>query len=105
MKLVSEMRESMWAVVQVAISELEVDFVAYANDRDERFEVLLAAVELGRLLIEAGRRGVPGTGRELRAHAEVAGVEERLGCDLAPDEAPENPDRDLLPGSRSLAGR
>lgn len=53
MKLVSEMRESMWAVVQVAISELEVDFVAYANDRYERFEVLLAAVELGRLLIEA----------------------------------------------------
>ncbi|MGA2528685.1 MAG: choline/ethanolamine kinase family protein [Acidimicrobiales bacterium] len=53
MKLVSEMREAMWAVVQVAISELEVDFVAYASDRYERFEVLLAAMELGRLLVQA----------------------------------------------------
>jgi thiamine kinase-like enzyme len=53
MKLVSEMREAMWAVVQVAISDLEVDFVAYASDRHERFEVLLAAMELGRLLVQA----------------------------------------------------
>jgi len=61
MKLVSEMREAMWAVVQVAISDLEVDFVAYATDRYERFEVLLAAMELGRLLVQAaaGRAEVP----------------------------------------------
>jgi hypothetical protein len=43
----------MWAVVQVAILDLEVDFVAYASDRHERFEVLLAAMELGRLLVQA----------------------------------------------------
>jgi len=61
MKLVSEMREAMWAVVQVAISDLEVDFVAYAADRHERFEVLLAAMELGRLLVRAAarRQGAP----------------------------------------------
>jgi thiamine kinase-like enzyme len=60
MKLVSEVREAMWAVVQLAISELEVDFVAYATERYERFEVLLAAMELGRLLVRASgtsRRG------------------------------------------------
>jgi thiamine kinase-like enzyme len=61
MKLVSEVREAMWAVVQLAISELEVDFVAYATERYERFEVLLAAMELERLLVQArgtSRRGV-----------------------------------------------
>lgn len=36
MKLVSEIREAMWGVVQMAISELEVDFVAYARERGER---------------------------------------------------------------------
>jgi len=59
MKLVSEMREAMWAVVQLAISELEVDFVAYANERYERFEVLLAAIELGRLLMQAAAEATP----------------------------------------------
>ena len=95
MKLVSEMRESMWAVVQVAISELEVDFVAYANDRYERFEVLLAAMELGRLLIEAAAEASRARAEQLRAHAEVARVEERLGDDLAADETPEDADLDL----------
>jgi hypothetical protein len=53
MKLVSEMREAMWGAVQVAVSELEVDYHSYATERFERFEVLLAAVELGRLLVQA----------------------------------------------------
>lgn len=33
MKLMSEFREGMWAVVQQAISTLDTDFVAYANER------------------------------------------------------------------------
>jgi thiamine kinase-like enzyme len=53
MKLVSEMREAMWAVVQLAVSELEVDFVAYAAERHERFELLLNTTDLGRLLAQA----------------------------------------------------
>ncbi len=60
MKLVSEMREAMWGVVQVAVSELEVDFVSYATERYERFEVLLAAMELGRLLVAAAAEAVSG---------------------------------------------
>jgi aminoglycoside phosphotransferase (APT) family kinase protein len=33
MKIVSELREAMWGVVQMAISSLEVDFIAYALER------------------------------------------------------------------------
>jgi len=33
MKVVSELREAMWGVVQMAISSLEVDFTAYALER------------------------------------------------------------------------
>ncbi len=50
MKLVSEMREAMWGVVQVAVSELDVDFVGYATERGERFQALLATMELCQLL-------------------------------------------------------
>jgi thiamine kinase-like enzyme len=50
LKLVSEMREAMWGVVQLAVSELDVDFAAYARARGERFEALLGTMELGRLL-------------------------------------------------------
>jgi len=53
MKLVSELREAMWGVVQLAISELEVDFLGYATDRGLRFESLLATFDLGRLLEKA----------------------------------------------------
>jgi hypothetical protein len=35
MKIVSELREAMWGVVQMAISALEVDFTTYARDRGE----------------------------------------------------------------------
>jgi aminoglycoside phosphotransferase (APT) family kinase protein len=35
MKIVSELREAMWGVVQMAISSLDVDFTAYARDRGE----------------------------------------------------------------------
>ncbi len=53
MKLVSELREAMWGVIQLAVSELEVDFVAYATERGERFRTLLATMELGFLLEHA----------------------------------------------------
>jgi hypothetical protein len=39
MRVVSDFREAMWGVLQQAISSLDVDFVAYA---DEHFERLLA---------------------------------------------------------------
>jgi aminoglycoside phosphotransferase (APT) family kinase protein len=35
MKIVSELREAMWGVVQMAISSLEVDFTEYARERGE----------------------------------------------------------------------
>ncbi len=35
MKIVSELREAMWGVVQMAISSLTVDFAAYASERGE----------------------------------------------------------------------
>lgn len=40
MRIMSDFREAMWGVVQTAISELDVDFVAYA---DRHFERLLGA--------------------------------------------------------------
>ncbi|HLN05818.1 MAG TPA: choline/ethanolamine kinase family protein [Acidimicrobiales bacterium] len=55
MKLVSELREAMWGVVQLAISELDVDFVGYATERGEHFGSLLATMELGRLLDQVAR--------------------------------------------------
>lgn|SRR5487761_1004294 len=42
MKIVSELREAMWGVVQMAISSLEVDFTSYARERGEH------AIELAR---------------------------------------------------------
>jgi aminoglycoside phosphotransferase (APT) family kinase protein len=42
MKIVSELREAMWGVVQMAISTLEVDFTAYALERGSH------AIELAR---------------------------------------------------------
>lgn len=50
MKLVSELREAMWGVLQLAISELDVDFVGYASERGERFEALLEGMDLDRML-------------------------------------------------------
>src|ERR1035438_803414 len=35
MKIVSELREAMWGVVQMAISSLKVDFTTYARERGE----------------------------------------------------------------------
>lgn len=43
MKVMSEFREGMWAVVQQAISTLDTDFVSYANERLANCERLAAA--------------------------------------------------------------
>jgi thiamine kinase-like enzyme len=46
MQLVSELREAMWGVVQLAISELPVDFEDYATEHGERFFRLLGDIDL-----------------------------------------------------------
>ncbi len=43
MRFMSDFREAMWGVVQQAISELDVDFVAYAAEHFERLERTAAA--------------------------------------------------------------
>ena len=53
MKMMSEFREGMWAVVQQAISHLETDFVAYADERLGRCERLAARTEFERWLDDA----------------------------------------------------
>jgi thiamine kinase-like enzyme len=45
MRIMSDFREAMWGVVQQAISELDFDFVAYA---DEHFERLMQTASEGR---------------------------------------------------------
>jgi thiamine kinase-like enzyme len=45
MKLVSEMRETMWGVVQLAVSTLDFDYAAYSRERSDHFFTLLAEME------------------------------------------------------------
>jgi thiamine kinase-like enzyme len=54
MKLVSELRETMWGVVQLAVSTLDVDFAAYAGERAQRFTTLLETLDFDELLASAG---------------------------------------------------
>jgi thiamine kinase-like enzyme len=54
MKPVSELRETMWGVVQLAVSTLDVDFAAYAGERAQRFTALLEAMDFDELLAIAG---------------------------------------------------
>jgi thiamine kinase-like enzyme len=49
-KVVSELREAMWAVVQLAVSKLDVDFAAYASERAARAEALVAALDFDEVL-------------------------------------------------------
>lgn len=53
MKLVSELREAMWGVVQLAVSTLDVDFGAYCEDRSQRYGELLRAMDFDELLHSA----------------------------------------------------
>jgi thiamine kinase-like enzyme len=67
MKLVSELREAMWGVVQMAVSTLAIDFAAYTQSRAERFMSLYHAMDfedslerveqMSRRLDEAGGAG------------------------------------------------
>ena len=53
MKMMSEFREGMWAVVQQAISTLDTDFVTYANDRLGNCERLASRPEFESWLVDA----------------------------------------------------
>lgn len=53
MKVMSELREGMWAVVQQAISTLETDFVAYANERLENCLRLTKSTKFEKYLSDA----------------------------------------------------
>ena len=53
MKVMSEFREGMWAVVQQAISTLETDFVGYANERLTNCENLAASPDFNQWLRDA----------------------------------------------------
>jgi aminoglycoside phosphotransferase (APT) family kinase protein len=55
MKMMSEFREGMWAVVQQAISTLDTDFVSYADERLESCERLAAQPTWTSLLDDAAR--------------------------------------------------
>ena len=53
MRVVSDFREAMWGVLQQAISTLDVDFVAYANEHFERLLGNAAGATFERSLSEA----------------------------------------------------
>lgn len=55
MKMMSEFREGMWAVVQQAISTLDTDFVAYAHERLSNCERLAARPQFEQWLTDAAR--------------------------------------------------
>jgi thiamine kinase-like enzyme len=55
MKMMSEFREGMWAVVQQAISTLDTDFVSYADERLGNCERLAALPEFDRWLDDASQ--------------------------------------------------
>jgi aminoglycoside phosphotransferase (APT) family kinase protein len=62
MKLVAALREAMWGVVQLAVSDLDVDFDTYAREHGERFEALLGAMALPEVLASASLLGPSGAG-------------------------------------------
>jgi len=53
MKVMSEFREGMWGVVQKAISTLDTDFVAYANERLDNCQRLAGRPQFEQWLIDA----------------------------------------------------
>jgi aminoglycoside phosphotransferase (APT) family kinase protein len=53
MKIVSELREAMWGVVQMAISKLDVDFTAYATERGNHALALADVDDLDATLASA----------------------------------------------------
>jgi thiamine kinase-like enzyme len=45
MKLVSEFREAMWGVVQIALSTLDIDFAKYSQGNADRFMTLYESMD------------------------------------------------------------
>jgi thiamine kinase-like enzyme len=60
MRLMSDLREAMWGVVQQGISELDFDYVSYAEEHFDRFAAAAAGVELDRWLDAAASPAAPG---------------------------------------------
>lgn len=60
MKIMSEFREGMWAVVQQAISTLDTDFVTYADERLRSCEQLAASPSFETWLDQARHPPLPG---------------------------------------------
>jgi thiamine kinase-like enzyme len=56
MRIMSDLREAMWGVVQQAVSELEFDFADYAQEHFERVRAGLADPRFG-VWLEDARRG------------------------------------------------
>ncbi len=56
MRVMSDVREAMWGVVQQAISTLDTDFVAYAADRFDNARAQLAALDVDATLDAAAAR-------------------------------------------------
>jgi thiamine kinase-like enzyme len=54
MRLMSDFREAMWGVVQVAISDLDVDFQAYASKHFDRLLAVIDGPDFATLLEDAG---------------------------------------------------
>jgi thiamine kinase-like enzyme len=52
MKIMSDLREAMWGVVQVGVSKLDFDYVGYAEKYFERFEASVSGNEYQRWLKE-----------------------------------------------------
>ena len=55
MKIISDLREAMWATVQVTISTLDYDFVAYGRKHFDRYVAQLRDPRLPVWLADAGR--------------------------------------------------
>jgi thiamine kinase-like enzyme len=60
MKMMSEFREGMWAVVQQAISTLDTDFVGYADERLGNCERLAQRAEFEQWLSDAAQPATDG---------------------------------------------
>jgi len=60
MRFMGAFFEAMWGVVQQAISELDVDFVAYARENFEKLRALAADPSFGGWLESAARSRIPG---------------------------------------------
>ena len=55
MKIISDLREAMWAMVQVTISTLDYDFIAYGRKHFDRYTKQLEDPRLPIWLADTGR--------------------------------------------------